>query len=55
MLYIELGYKGVALLSSGGEIMDWSFHLSVILQEKRSEFWQLALLVNECLVWMVMS
>jgi len=55
VLYIEVGYKGVAVLSNGGEFRDWSLQLSMILHEKCSWLWQLALLVNECLVWLVMS
>jgi len=48
-------YKCAATFSSGGETTDWSFQLSVILQEIRSAWWQLALLMNECLVWLGMS
>jgi len=46
----SLWYKSLATFFSGGKTTDWSFQLSVsvILQEKRSGLWQLALLVNKC-------
>ena len=44
----SLWYKGVVGLQIG-------FSRSVILQEIRSAWWQLALLMNECSVWMVAS
>jgi len=45
----------VAIFASGGETTDWSFQLSVILQEIRIAWWQLALLVNDCFVWLAIS
>jgi len=41
-----LWYKSVETFSSEGETTDWSFQLSVILQERRSAWGQLVLLVN---------
>jgi len=51
---VSLWYKGVATFSNGGKTTDWSFHLSVILQEICSASWQPLLLVNKCLVWLDM-
>ena len=48
----SLWYKGVATFCSGVENTDWNFQISVILQEIRSAWWQLALLMNACLLWM---
>ena len=48
-------YKGVAKCAYGSETTDWSFQLSAILQEILSGWWQLALLANECLVWLGVS
>jgi len=44
--------NGVATFSSVGETTDWSTQPPVILQEIRSAWWQLALLANECLLWL---
>jgi len=56
-LYAGLAFDiaGVETFSSGGETTDWSFQVSVILQEIHSAQWQPALLMNECLVSMDMS
>jgi len=51
----SLRYKGVATFSSGGETIDWSIQLPVIMQEIRSGWWQLVLLMNECLAWLGIS
>jgi len=46
---------GLETFSRGCLTTDWSFRISVILQEIRSAWWQPALLMNECLVSMIMS
>jgi len=48
----SLWHEGDAEFASGGENTDCSIQLSVNLQEIRSPSWQLALLVNECPIWL---
>ena len=51
----SLWYKGIATFSRGGETTDWSFQLSVIVQEMRFAWRRLALLLNKCCVWLGIS
>ena len=46
----SLWYNVAAKFSKSGEATDWSFQLSVVLQEIRSASSQPTLIVNECLV-----